>query len=142
VGKEIYIDEEADRLSWYSVRSGGRGLNINIDHDYDDEDQWRSGVWYIMQEGGIEKKFKDSETREESMERLEKSIKEQIREENMKVEEMKISIKPNGDTTIEASVSDIALQEETASGEVTTRSAVRPVGKLLFGAFNLLKMGY
>jgi phage shock protein PspC (stress-responsive transcriptional regulator) len=142
VGKEIYIDEAADKLSWYSVRSGGRGLNINIDNNYDDEDQWRSGVWYIMQEGGIEKKFKDSETREESMERLEKSIKEQIREENMKVEEMKISIKPNGDTTIEASVSDIALQEETASDVGSSRSAVRPVGKLLFGAFNLLKMGY
>jgi len=142
VGKEIYIDEEADRLSWYSVRSGGRGLNINIDHDYDDEDQWRSGVWYIMQEGGIEKKFKDSETREESMERLEKSIREKIREENMKVEEMKIDIKPNGDTTIDVSVKDIALFDVKDEQDDASSSTARPIHKLLFGAFNLLKMGH
>jgi phage shock protein PspC (stress-responsive transcriptional regulator) len=142
VGKEIYIDEKADQLSWYSVRSGTRGLNISIDQDYDDEDSWRTGVWYIMQEGGIEKKFKNSESREESMERLEKSIREQIREENMKVEEMKIDIKPNGDTTIDVSVEGIAMGKDPELKHSSVGSVVKPVGKMLFGAFNLLKMGY
>jgi len=142
VGKEIYIDDKADQLSWYSVRSGTRGLNISIDHDYDEEDSWRTGVWYIMQEGGIEKKYKDSETREESMERLEKSIREKIREENMKVEEMKIDIKPNGDTTIDVSVKDIALFDEKEYQDDAAVSTSRPIHKLLLGAFNLLKMGH
>jgi phage shock protein PspC (stress-responsive transcriptional regulator) len=142
VGKEIYIDDKADQLSWYSVKSGTRGLNISIDHDYDEEDSWRTGVWYIMQEGGIEKKYKDAETREESMERLEKSIREKIREENMKVEEMKIDITPNGDTTIDVSVKDIALLDEKEHQDDASASSARPLRKLLFGAFNLLKMGH
>jgi hypothetical protein len=142
VGKEIYIDEKADQLSWYSVRSGTRGLNISIDHDYDEEDSWRTGVWYIMQESGIEKKYKDAETKEESMEQLEKSIREKIREENMKVEEMKIEIKPNGDTTIDVSVKDIVMAEEPQLKNTAAGSVVKPVSKIFFGAFKLLKMGY
>lgn len=144
VGKEIYIDEKADELSWYSVRSGTRGLNISIDHDYDEEDSWRTGVWYIMQEGGIEKKYKDVEPAEpgEPMERLEKSIREKIREENMKVEEMKIDITPGGDTTIDLSVKDIVMENGSEMKNTPASSAVRPVSKMLFGAFNLLKMGY
>ena len=142
VGKEIYIDEKADQLSWYSVRSGTRGLNISIDHDYDEEDSWRTGVWYIMQESGIEKKYKDAETKEESMEQLEKSIREKIREENMKVEEMKIEITPSGDTTIAVSVEDIVMENEPELKNAPTSSAVRPVSKMLFGVVNLLKMGY
>ncbi len=76
------------------------------------------------------------------MEQLEKSIREKIREENMKVEEMKIDIKPNGDTTIDVSVKDIVMAEEPELKNTAAGSVVKPVSKIFFGAFKLLKMGY
>jgi hypothetical protein len=60
----------------------------------------------------------------------------------MKVEEMKIDIKPNGDTTIDVSVKDIALFDEKEYQDDAAVSTSRPIHKLLLGAFNLLKMGH
>jgi len=98
VGREIYVDRKAENLHWYSFKGGPQGLLINIDEDWDSENGWRSGVWYIMKESGIEKKYKDKDLENEAIEELEERIRKEIQKENMKVEDMDIKI--NGKDTI------------------------------------------
>lgn len=138
VGKEIYVDGKANNLNWYSVRGGPNGLSINIDDDYDDDNIWTSGVWYIMREGGIEKKYKDEESTDkgELMDKIQK-MKEEIEKENNKIEEMEMNIK-NGDTTVNVKINTTAkadVEEDPATG------ASSHPRRLFFGAMNLLKMG-
>jgi phage shock protein PspC (stress-responsive transcriptional regulator) len=137
VGKEIYVDGKANNLNWYSVRGGPNGLSINIDDDYDDDNIWSSGVWYIMRETGIEKKFKDDENdKGELMDKIQK-MKEEIEKENKKIEEMEMNIK-NGDTTINVKINTTAKADEEE--DPTTGASSNP-RRLFFGAMNLLKMG-
>lgn len=105
VGKEIYVDRRSDRLHWYNVRGGARGLSVQVDED---ESDWRSGIWYIMTPNGIEKKYKEPVTEKEAIEQLEKKLKEDIRKENMKVEEMDIKITEK-DTTVNIRVGRMLL---------------------------------
>lgn len=134
VGKEIYVDGKANTLNWYSVKGGANGLSINVDDE--DDNFWRSGVWYIMKETGIEKKFKDEEDSDkgELMDRIQK-MKEEIEEENKKIEEMEINIK-DGDTTIKVNTTAMADGEEDPAAGASSNSR-----RLFFGAMNLLKMG-
>ena len=135
VGKEIYVDGKANNLNWYSVKGGANGLSINVDDE--DENFWRSGVWYIMKETGIEKKFKDEETdKGELMDRIQQ-MKEEIEKENKKIEEMELNIK-NGDTTVNVKINTTAMadgEEDPAAGASSNPR------RLFFGAMNLLKMG-
>jgi len=135
VGKEIYVDGKANNLNWYSVKGGANGLSINVDDE--DENFWRSGVWYIMKETGIEKKFKDEETdKGELMDRIQQ-MKEEIKKENKKIEEMELNIK-NGDTTVNVKINSTAMtdgEEDPAAGASSNPR------RLFFGAMNLLKMG-
>lgn len=135
VGKEIYVDGKANNLHWYSVKGGANGLSINVDDE--DENFWRSGVWYIMKETGIEKKFKDEETdKGELMEKIQK-MKEEIEKENKKIEEMEMNIK-NGDTTVNVKINTTAMadgEEDPAAGASSNPR------RLFFGVMNLLKMG-
>ena len=135
VGKEIYVDGKANNLHWYSVKGGANGPSINVDDE--DENFWRSGVWYIMKETGIEKKFKDEETdKGELMDRIQK-MKEEIEKENNKIEEMEMNIK-NGDTTVNVKINTTAMadgEEDPAAGASSNPR------RLFFGAMNLLKMG-
>lgn len=135
VGKEIYVDGKANNLHWYSVKGGANGLSINVDDE--DENFWRSGVWHIMKETGIEKKFKDEETdKGELMDRIQK-MKEEIEKENNKIEEMELNIK-NGDTTVNVKINTTAMadgEEDPAAGASSNPR------RLFFGAMNLLKMG-
>jgi len=136
VGKEIYIDGKANNLNWYSVRGGANGLSINVDDE--DETFWRSGIWYIMKESGIEKKFKDEEETDkgELMDKIQK-MKEEIEKENKKIEEMEMNIK-SGDTTINVKINTTAMAE--GEEDPTTGASSNP-RRLFFGAMNLLKMG-
>lgn len=138
VGKEIYVDGKANNLNWYSVRGGPNGLSINIDDDYDDENIWTSGVWYIMKETGIEKKFKeeDESNKAELMDRIQK-MKEEIEKENKKIEEMEMKVK-NGDTTVNVKINTTAMAD---GEEDPARGASSNPRRLFFGAMNLLKMG-
>jgi len=79
-------------------------LSINIDDDYDEDNIWTSGVWYIMRDGGIEKKYKDEESTDkgELMDKIQR-MKEEIEKENNKIEEMEMNIK-NGDTTVNVKI--------------------------------------
>ena len=136
VGKEIYVDGKANNLNWYSVRGGANGLSINVDDE--DENFWRSGVWYIMKETGIEKKFKDDDETDkgELMDKIQK-MKEEIEKENNKIEEMEMNIK-NGDTTVNIKINTTAMAE--GEEDPTTGASSNP-RRLFFGAMNLLKMG-
>ena len=138
VGKEIYVDGKANNLNWYSVRGGPNGLSINIDDDYDDDNFWTTGVWYIMKETGIEMKFKDEDNsnKAEVMDRIQK-IKEEIEKENKKIEEMEMNIK-NGDTTVNVKINTTAMAD---GEEDPARGASSNPRRLFFGAMNLLKMG-
>ena len=99
VGKEIYLDGRADELSWYSIKSGRRGLVINIDDNYEDEDQWSSGVWYIMKERGIEKKYPDQDALNGTIENIKEGIRRELDNEKVDLENMEIKVK-KGDTTV------------------------------------------
>ena len=139
VGKEIYVDGKANNLNWYSVRGGANGLSINIDDDYDEDNIWTSGVWYIMRDGGIEKKYKDEESTDkgELMDKIQR-MKEEIEKENNKIEEMEMNIK-NGDTTVNVKINTTALADGEEDPAMGTSSHPR---RLFFGAMNLLKMGF
>jgi hypothetical protein len=132
------VDGKANNLNWYSVRGAPNGLSINIDDDYDDDNIWTSGVWYIMKETGIEKKFKDEDdsNKAELMDRIQK-IKEEIEKENNKIEEMEMNIK-DGDTTINVKINTTAMADREE--DLTTGASSNP-RRLFFGAMNLLKMG-
>lgn len=139
VGKEIYVDGKANNLNWYSVRGGPNGLSINIDDDYDDDNIWTSGVWYIMRDGGIEKKYKDeaSADKGELMDKIQK-IKEEIKKENIKIEEIEMNIK-NGDTTVNVTINTTAMADEEDADAVR---AAYPKTRFFIGAMNLLKMEF
>ena len=151
VGKEVYIDKRADELSWYSVRAGQRGLNINIDNDYE-ESNWRTGVWYIMQADGIERKNKDELSDDERLDKMMKKFEKEIEDNGIDVEEMDIKIK-DGDTSINVNLNtflpnpptpptppDRPTFEEGVEEEIVFSSPSRS-RRIFFGAMNLLKLG-
>lgn len=139
VGKEVYIDKRADQLSWYSVRSGSRGLNINIDHDYD-EDSWRPGVWYIMKPDGIERKNKEELNEDERLDKMMKKFEKKIEDNGIDIEEIDIKVK-DGDTVINVNTTARVPMNEEAEKVETTTSPERKSRRLLFRAINLLKVG-
>ena len=152
VGKEVYIDKRADQLSWYSVRSGSRGLNINIDHDYD-EDSWRPGVWYIMKADGIEKKNKEELSEDERLDKMMNKFKNEIQNNGIDIKEIDIKVK-DGDTSINVNLNTFLPKpptrptqpnrptiEKNAEEEQIVFSSPSRSRRLLFGAINLLKVG-
>jgi phage shock protein PspC (stress-responsive transcriptional regulator) len=101
VGKEVYVDGRADELDWYTVRGGERGLVIQLDDD-GDEAYWRTGVWYIMKESGIQKKYPDQEVVEDRIQDLKKEI-EGLKKENINLEKVELNIR-EGDTTVNVKI--------------------------------------
>ena len=152
VGKEVYIDKRADELSWYTVRAGQRGLNIEIDHDYD-EPSWRTGVWYIMKADGIERKNKEELSDDERLDKMMNKFKKEIEGEGIDVEDIDIKVK-DGDTSINVNLNTFVpkaptppnppdrptLDEKDNQEEIVFSSPSRS-RRLLFGAMNLLKLG-
>jgi phage shock protein PspC (stress-responsive transcriptional regulator) len=135
VGKEIYVDKKSDRLHWFNVRGGATGISVQIDED---ESIWRSGIWYIMTQNGLEKKYKDQITEEEAIENLELKLREEIRKENLKVEDMDIKI-TDKDTIIDINVGDIAPEKRTEEDNVADKKFKMGRG-LLLGTMRLLKV--
>jgi hypothetical protein len=151
VGKEVYIDKRADELSWYTIRAGQRGLNIDIDNDYEDP-SWRTGVWYMMKADGIERKNKDELSDDERLDRMMKKFEKEIEDNGIDVEEMDIKIK-DGDTSINVNLNtflpkaptpptppDRPTIEEGVEEEIVFSSPSRS-RRIFFGAMNLLKLG-
>lgn len=102
VGKEVYVDGRADELDWYTVRGGGKGLVIELDNDAD-EGYWRTGVWYIMNESGIRKKYPDQEAVEDRIKDIKKEIREGLKKERINLEKLELNIR-EGDTTVNVKI--------------------------------------
>lgn len=136
VGKEIFINDPYDNFQHYSVRTNGSGLILDWNNDNGDNYFWRSGVWYIMTEHGLEKKYKDAEdTLNGVIEKAEKEFKKGgIDSINMKVKE--------GDTTINISIrSHAKIDPEQLSEDVEDEEPQSWKGRrILFSAMDLLKI--
>jgi phage shock protein PspC (stress-responsive transcriptional regulator) len=136
VGKEIFINDRADNLQYYSVITNGNGLTIDWDNENGVNYFWRSGVWYIMTEHGLEKKYKDSgDTLDGVIEKVEKEFnKGAIDSINVKVKE--------GDTTINISIrSHAKIDLEQISEDVEDEEPRSWKGrKILFSAMDLLRI--
>jgi phage shock protein PspC (stress-responsive transcriptional regulator) len=149
VGKEVYIDKRADELSWYTVRAGQRGLNIDIENGYDDP-SWRTGVWYIMKPDGIEKKNKEELSEDERLDKMMKKFEKEIEGEGIDVEDIDIKVK-DGDTSINVNLNTFVPKAPSAptppdrptfdeQDEIVFSSPSKS-RRLFFGAMNLLKLG-
>ncbi len=136
VGKEIFINDPYDNFQHYSVRTNGSGLILDWNNDNGDNYFWRSGVWYIMTEHGLEKKYKDAEdTLNGVIEKVEKEFKKgAIDSINMKVKE--------GDTTINISIrSHAKIDQEQLSEDVEDEEPQSWKGRrILFSAMDLLRI--
>ncbi|MDX2047215.1 MAG: PspC domain-containing protein [Chitinophagaceae bacterium] len=70
VGKMIKVDRSTDWYSWFTVNANyRRGINIQIDDDWDNSYWWERDVWYVMTENGLErvdKKDKDEENNDDT----------------------------------------------------------------------------
>jgi hypothetical protein len=70
VGKMIKVDRSTDWYSWFTVNANyRRGINIQIDDDWDNSYWWERDVWYVMTETGLErvdKKDKDEENNDDT----------------------------------------------------------------------------
>jgi hypothetical protein len=148
VGKEVYIDKRADELSWYTVRAGQRGLNIDIENGYDDP-SWRTGVWYIMKADGIERKNKEELSDDERLDKMMKKFEKEIEGEGIDVEDIDIKVK-DGDTSINVNLNTFVPKAPTPPDRPTIDEGVEKEivfsspsksRRLLFGAMNLLKLG-
>jgi len=136
VGKEIYINDRADNLQYYSVATNGNGLTIDWDNDNGVNYFWRSGVWYIMTEHGLEKKYKDAEDRLNGViEKVEKEFnKGGIDSINVKVKD--------GDTTINISIrSHARIEADQLNDDIDEEEPRSWKGrKILFSAMDLLRI--
>ncbi|MFN5478910.1 MAG: PspC domain-containing protein [Chitinophagaceae bacterium] len=128
VGKEIYIDRMAEDLSWYTLKSGGRGLNIQLDQNDEDEQDWRPGVWYIMTDNGLERKFKEEVEEDRILEKMKRKFErrmEREKDDNEAEEEVPEPPAP-------------PRQQETVRSVTPSVESGR---RLVLGALSLLKLG-
>ncbi len=128
VGKEIYIDRMAEDLSWYTLRSGGRGLNIQLDQNDEDEQDWRPGVWYIMTDNGLERKFKEEVEEDRILEKMKRKFERRLGREKDDNEEEEEVPEPPAPPRQQETVRSVAPSVESGR-------------RLVLGALSLLKLG-
>ena len=141
VGKEVYVDRRAYDLDWYNIRGGVRGLNINVDDDWDDN-SWRPGRWYKMTESGIERIGGEDEIElntddlEDKIDRL----KDEIRKKEIDLKSIDIKIKEK-DTTVDVHIKSNASNNKVVSTEMEADDpSSNAKVQILFRALNLLKL--
>ena len=134
VGKEIFISNRANNLMSYSLRTNKDGLTIDWDEYENDNYLWRPGIWYIMTERGLEKKYKD-QVEEGPFEN--KSRNRKSRDDNDELE-MKIEKGLEEHTRISKKIDyDIDKDVEPNSSNASSYQA----GRILFSALSLLRIG-
>lgn len=69
VGKAVRIDRNLEWFSWFTINTGSKGIHIDIDEDWDGSYSWRSDVWYVMTDKGLERMDKSDEKRENNPEK-------------------------------------------------------------------------
>lgn len=118
----------------YSLRTNKDGLTIDWDEYENDNYLWRPGVWYIMTERGLEKKYKD-QVEEEPIKNKRRNRKSH---EDNDALEMKIEKQLEEHTSISKKIDyDIEKDVETNSSNAPTYQA----GRILFSALSLLRIG-
>lgn len=134
VGKEIFISNRVNNLMSYSLRTNKDGLTIDWDEYDDDNYLWSPGVWYIMTERGLEKKYKDQGDDDEPS-RRKKRKKNQDESEPL---EMKIE-KELEEHTITSKRSEERIDQDVESNDVNRNGF--QAGRILFSALSLLRVG-
>jgi len=143
VGKEVYIDRRANKLNWFNIRGGTKGLNINIDDDWE-YDSWRPGAWYRMTESGVERiggvDEPDGEIDSDELENRIDRLREEIREKEIHLKSTDTKIKGN-DTTVDVQIKSTASNAKQPKLEPEAQ-APSPSGnfQILFRALSLLKL--
>ena len=136
VGKEIYISRRANNLMSYSLRTNKDGLTIDWDEYENDNYLWRPGVWYIMTERGVEKKFKDQVEDEEPSRR--KNRNKQRDDNNDDELKMKIEKELEEHTSISKKI-DYDIDKDIEPN--TPNAPAYQAGRILFSALSLLRIG-
>ena len=138
VGKEIYISPRANNLMSYSLRTNKDGLTVDWDEYENDNNLWRPGIWYIMTERGVEKKYKDQFDDQEDQDRSERKSRSKDRDNSDDQLKMKIEKELEEHTSISKKIEYPAEQDvETTSSNVGAFQA----GRILFSALSLLRIG-
>ena len=143
VGKEVYIDRRANKLNWFNIRGGTKGLNINIDDDWE-YDSWRPGAWYRMTESGVERiggvDEPDGDIDSDELENRIDRLREEIREKEIHLKSTDTKIKGN-DTTVDVQIKSTASNAKQPKLEPEAQ-APSPSGnfQILFRALSLLKL--
>lgn len=142
VGKEIFINDRAENLNSYTIRTNRDGLTFDWDNDNGYNYMWTSGKWYIMTERGLEAKDRSEGVSNEN--RIE-DFKQKIKEMDGTVDSVSMKIE-NEDTTVDIKIrtnalSDVADEEEEGSGLATTKSTTKQAGRILFLWHSLLRFG-
>jgi phage shock protein C len=139
VGKEIFISNRANNLMSYSLRTNKDGLTVDWDEYENDNYLWRPGVWYIMTERGVEKKYKDQfDDQEEDKDRSERKSRSNDRENNDDQLKMKIEKELEEHTSISKKIEYPDEKDvETTSSNVGALKA----GRIWFSTLSLLRIG-
>lgn len=134
VGKEVYINDRAENLHWFSMEGNERGLTFSLDNESGYNYFWRSGVWYIMTERGIEKKYKDEENIDEEDRDEPRSRKKKLKD---RVDSIEMKIEREIDQHLKSNTqSDTNTEDETESEEPASWKGKR----VLFSAIDLLRI--
>jgi phage shock protein PspC (stress-responsive transcriptional regulator) len=144
VGKEIFINDRAENLNSYrirTIRTNRDGITFDWDNDNGYIYMWTSGKWYIMTDRGLEAKDRSDGVNNEN--RIE-DFKQKIKEMDGTVDSVSMKIE-NGDTTVDIKIRTNALadvaDEEEGSVLATTKSNTKQAGRILFLWHSLLRFG-
>jgi len=138
VGKEIYISNRANNLMSYSLRTNKDGLTVDWDEYENDNYLWRPGVWYIMTERGVEKKYKDQYEEQEEQEQSDRKSRNKDRENNNDQLRRKIERELEEHTSINKKIE--YPDEKNVESTSSTVGAFQ-AGRILFSALSLLRIG-
>ena len=135
VGKEIFISNRVNNLMSYSLRTNKDGLTIDWDEYNDDNYLWYPGIWYIMTERGLEKKYKDQQEDVEPYKRKKKRNKQKGDGDPL---ELRIEKELEEHTDISKRKVE-SIDQDIES--VNTNSNTYQAGRILFSALSLLRVG-
>ena len=135
VGKEIFISNRVNNYMSYSIRTNKDGLTIDWDEYGDGNYLWSPGIWYVMTERGLEKKFKDQEVDQEVPKKRNKKTKSEDDNDELK---MKIEKELEEHTSISRKME---YNGESNSEAASSNSSAYQAGRILFSALSLLRIG-
>jgi hypothetical protein len=103
-------------------------LNIQLDQNDEDEQDWRPGIWYIMTDNGLERKFKEEVEEDRILEKMKRKFERRLgREKDDNEEEEEVPEPPAP-----------PRQQETVRSVTPSVESGR---RLVLGALSLLKLG-